>query len=40
VIKKIFSFKKTTNLVINLKNECIGTLKYIGCIIEFAIGKT
>jgi len=35
VIKKIFIFKKTTNLVINLKNECTGTLKYIGCTIEF-----
>jgi len=40
VIKKIFIFKKTTNLVINLKNECTGTLKYIRCTIEFALNLT
>ena len=28
--KNIFFFKKTTHLIINLKNECTGTLKYIG----------
>ena len=31
--KNIFLFKKTTHLVINLKNECTDTLKYIGCTI-------
>jgi len=40
VIKKYLSSKKTTHLVINLKNECNGTLKYIGCTIEFAYKQT
>ena len=36
MIKKIFFFKKTTHLTINLKSECTDTLIYIGCTVEFA----
>jgi len=35
MIKNNIFFQKTTHLTINLNSERTGTLKYIGCTIEF-----
>ena len=37
MIKENIFLQKTTHLANNLKNECTGTLKYIGCTIEFRV---
>ena len=37
MIKNNIFLQKTTHLTVNLNNECTGTLKYIGCTIDFAL---
>ena len=37
MIKNNIFLQKTTHLTINLRVWCTGTLKYVGCTVEFAV---